>query len=146
MAQDELEVGTEGAGMLPITFLFSMLTAGVLLVLLLAVVSPSLAPAPVRRLQTSPAQPQRTLPVQRYLLSQRTVVYLVSSQAEAASLDDALKEWRMELEALGTIDREPRRLVVVQTPDEVLHQRIIDFTLLAVQAPGLDFQVVDLRQ
>jgi hypothetical protein len=76
---------------------------------------------------------------------QHTVVYLVGSQAEAKGLDDALTEWRMELEALGTAEAQPRRIVVVQTREEVLRQRVIDFAILAAQAPGLDLEVVDLR-
>jgi hypothetical protein len=76
---------------------------------------------------------------------QHTVVYLVSSDLEATDLNSALTEWRMEMEALGTSAQQPRRVVVVQTREEVLRQRVIDFAILAAQAPGLDLEVVDLR-
>jgi hypothetical protein len=78
--------------------------------------------------------------------SRHTVVYLVSSQAEASKLDAALLEWRMEIQALGIESQQPQRVVVVQTPEEVMHQRIIDFGILATQAPALELQVIDLRE
>jgi hypothetical protein len=82
---------------------------------------------------------------QFFVSRQKTVVYLVGTAEQGAGLQSALDEWQLEVEALGVADREPRRIVVVQTREDVLRQRFIDFTLLANQAPGLDLQVIDLR-
>jgi hypothetical protein len=124
----------------------SAVSLAILLALAAVVVMPALAnkqPRPASIHAAAAQNAPRSLSIK--LSRQRTVVYLVSTPEEGASLDAALHEWDLEVRALGVADQEPHRVVVVQTREEILHQRIIDFGLLSAQAPGLELDVVDLR-
>jgi hypothetical protein len=147
VTQEEVEIQEDSPGIGPAFLVFSALTTAILLVLLSLVALPSLGRADGRPGVAPKTQPRSVAAgITRTSVAHRqsTIIYLVSSQAAASKLDDALNEWRLEIEALGVPDQ-PRRLVVLQTPDDVLHQRFIDFTILATQAPGLDLQVIDRR-
>ena len=125
----------------------SAVTLAILLSLAIVVLMPAISnkkvPATAPRASASARPVAGASPAK--LSHQRTVVYLVSTAEEGSNLEAAIDKWQMEVEALGVADQEPRRVVVIQTRDEVLHQRIIDFGLLASQAPGLGLDVIDLR-
>ncbi len=145
-SEHDLESRSEGSGGGVAFLALTAVTAALLAFVALAAALPALsresgAPRSVRGAPSLRATGAST-PSFR---AQRTVVYVVGSQTHGDELNQALTEWRLEVEALGTADQEPRRVVVVQTPEDVFHKRVIDFSILAMQAPGLDLQVIDLR-
>jgi hypothetical protein len=119
-------------------------TALVLFVLLLTVAAPLLS-RPTARDRAGPSGPQKVTSAGTFPGPRKTIVYLAGSSSQAEMLDEALDELTLETEASGEAPELPLRLVVVQTPEQVLRGQIIDFTILATQAPGLDLEVVDLR-